>query len=303
MAAAELAIDERWVAGERNRRLRDVVPRLGDDEAPELVALRRCRGGADQHPVPARLVDRLDDELLDVLEDVGEIALVGRVVGGHVLEDRFLTEVEADHLRHERVDRLVVGDACTDRVRKRHVSGPVGVHQAGHAEQAVFPEGERVEEVVVDPPVDHVDAHHPVCRTVKDAIAVDDEIATLDDLDPHLTSEERVLEVGRVVCPRGQEDDTRVATGATRGNRTERLEQRARVLVDRANAVAIEERGKDAFERLAAFEHVADTRRRAQVVLEHEVAARAVPDQIDAADVCIDAAGDIEADHLASEIA
>ena len=70
VAAAQLAVDEGRVPRERDRGLGDVVARLGDDQAPELVALLRRRRGADQHPVAAGLVDRLDDELLEVVEDV-----------------------------------------------------------------------------------------------------------------------------------------------------------------------------------------------------------------------------------------
>ena len=100
---------------------------------------------------------------------------------------------------HERIDRLVVGDAGADRVGERDVAGAVGVQQPRHAEQAVGPEGERVEEVVVDAPVDDVDALQPARRAHEDAVPVDDEVARLDELDAHLPREERVLEVRRVV--------------------------------------------------------------------------------------------------------
>ena len=63
-----------------------------------------------------------------------------------------------------------------------------------------------------------------------------------------------------------------------------------RVLVDRAHAVAVEERGEDALQRLAALEHVADARRGAQVVLQHEVAAVAVAHEVGAADMGVDVA-------------
>ena len=55
------------------------------------------------------------------------------------------------------IDRLVVGHAGADGVGQRDVARAVGLHQAGHAEQAVGAERLRVEEVVVDPAVDHVD--------------------------------------------------------------------------------------------------------------------------------------------------
>ena len=70
VAATQLAVDERRVPRERDRRLRDVVARIGDDQPTELVALGRGRRRSDQHPVAARLVDRLDDELLEMVEHV-----------------------------------------------------------------------------------------------------------------------------------------------------------------------------------------------------------------------------------------
>ncbi len=132
---------------------------------------------------------------------------------------------------------------------------------------------------------------------------MDDEVARLDDLDAHLPAQERVLEVGRVVCSGGEEDDARLAAGGSRRNGAQRLEERARVVVDRADAVVVEQRREDPLQRLAALEHVADARRRAQVVLQHEVAAVAVANQVDAADVRVDATGNVEADHLAAEVA
>jgi hypothetical protein len=157
VASTQLTVDERRVAGERDRRLRDVVTRVLHDQAPELAALGGGRSRADQHAVAARLVDSLHHQLLKVVQDVGEVCPLGGVVGGHVREDRLLVEVEADHRGHVRVDRLVVGHAGADRVREGHVAGPVGVEQARHPEQAVLPERERIEEAVVDAPVDHVD--------------------------------------------------------------------------------------------------------------------------------------------------
>ena len=300
---SQLAVHEGRMAGEGDRRLRDVVPRVLDDQAPERVPLGGGRGRPDQHPVATRLVDRLHDQLLEVVEDVGQVGRVGRVVGGHVREDRLLVEVEADHLGHVRVDRLVVGHTRADRIRERHVAGPVGVQQSRHPEQAVLPEGERIEEVVVDPAIDHVHALQAARGAVEDAVLVDDEVARLHDLDPHLPGQVGVLEVGGVVRPRREQDDARVAARGSRGDRAQRLEEPAGVLVDRSHPDLVEEHGEDALQRLAALEHVADPRRRSQVVLEHQVAAVTVPDQVDPADVRIDVPGHLEPDHLPAEVA
>ena len=66
-------------------------------------------------------------------------------------------QVIADDLGNERIDPLVVGHAGPERVGQADLSRAIRRDQAGDAELAVSTERERVEEVVVDPPVDHVD--------------------------------------------------------------------------------------------------------------------------------------------------
>ena len=69
------------------------------------------------------------------------------------------------------------------------------------------------------------------------------------------------------------------------------------------HAVALEERGELALHRGAVLEHVAGAGGRAEVVLEHEVLAVLVADDVDAGHVRVHAAGRLEADHLAAEVA
>ena len=103
--------------------------------------------------------------------------------------------------------------------------GAVGLHQAGHAEQAVGPERLGVEEVVVEPAVDHVDPLRAARRLEEDLVVVDEQVLAEDQLDAHVPGEEAVLEVGRVVRPRRQQHDARRVAGARRGDRAERLAQ------------------------------------------------------------------------------
>jgi hypothetical protein len=70
VATGELAVEDGRVAAERDRRLRDEGARAGLDLAPEGLPLAAARVRADEQPVAAALVDRLDDELVQVLEDV-----------------------------------------------------------------------------------------------------------------------------------------------------------------------------------------------------------------------------------------
>ena len=129
-----------------------------------------------------------------------------------------------------------------------------------------------------------------------------DQVAALDELDAHVAGEERVLEVRGVVdAGREQHDGRRRALpgGAT----AQRREQLLRVVVDPEHAVALEQRRERPLHRLAVLEHVARARGRAQVVLEHEELAVLVAHDVDARDVRVDAAGRVDADHLAPEVA
>ena len=122
-----------------------------------LVGLR-----PDQHAVAAGAVHLLDHQLFEMVEHVGEVIRLAAAPGRHVLQDRLLAEIELHDRRHVAVDRLVVGDAGADGVGERDVAGLVRRHQARHAERGVGPEGERIEEIVVDAAVDHVDALRPL---------------------------------------------------------------------------------------------------------------------------------------------
>ena len=70
VARLDPAVDEARRGRERQRRLGDVVARVGEDAPAELVALGGGAVRADQHAVAARLADRLDHQLVEVLEDV-----------------------------------------------------------------------------------------------------------------------------------------------------------------------------------------------------------------------------------------
>jgi hypothetical protein len=80
-------------------------------------------------------------------------------VGGHVLEDGPLAEIELDHARHVGVDRLVVAKPVPIALAMVTLP-PVRAQQA--AQPSVESAGTPwVEEVVVEPAVDHVDASGP----------------------------------------------------------------------------------------------------------------------------------------------
>jgi hypothetical protein len=96
--------------------------RVGQQHGAELLDLGLGGRRAHQHAVAAGAVHLLDHQLGQVVEHVLQVVGLAAQVGGHVVEDRLLAEVELDHLRHVGVDRLVVGHAGADGVGQRHVA-------------------------------------------------------------------------------------------------------------------------------------------------------------------------------------
>ena len=88
--------------------------------------------------------------------------------------------------------------------------GPGRVDDARAAHQRLGTELERIEVVVVDAPVDHVDRDLALGRAQEDVGAVADEVPALDQVDAHEAGQQGVLVEGRVVHARGQHDHGRV---------------------------------------------------------------------------------------------
>ena len=294
------------MAREWDHRLGDVVARVGEQARAEHCDLRLARAGANQHPVTAALVRRFDDQLVEVLEDVRELVGVARQIGRHIAEDRLLPQVIADDGRHIVVDDFVVGHAGADRVGQGDVAGAHSAEEARDAEDAVRAEGEGVEELIVDPAVDHVDRLAPPRGPQVDAVVDDEEVAPLDQLDPHLLGQEGVLEVGRVVDARREEHDGRTALaarGRARGEAAQVLDQLAGVMVDRADAQLREPVGEDARHRRAVGEDVRDAAGGTEIVLQHEVAPLRVAHEVAADDVDVLVVRHVDPHDLAPEVA
>ena len=182
--------------GKRDDRLRDEVPRIVTQLLGELAALLRSCPGSHQHAVTARLVDRLDHQLGKVIEHVGQVIRTGADVRGNVLENRLLAEIEADHVLDKRIDCLVVGHSGADGVGERHVASSIRFHQIGNTEHRVGPEALGIEEVVVEPAVDHIHPLGPAGRAQKDLLVMHEQILPEDQLDAHVAGQEAMLEIG-----------------------------------------------------------------------------------------------------------
>ena len=277
------------------------VARVGADCVGELRPLRGRAHRTHQHPVAARRPGPFHHQRLEVRQDVLPLRIDRAVEGRDVGEHRLLAQIVADHRRNVRIDRLVVGDAGADRVRQRHVAGAIGIEQAGDAERGVGAEIERVDEVVVDPAVDHVDPARPARRLHVDEVVAHDEVVALDEFDAHAAREQRVLEVGAVVDPRGEDRDRRLADVRRRGG-DERVEQPARIVFDRERIVLVEQPREGALEDVAVLEDVRDPRGRAAVVFEDQKRSFVVADQIDPRDVDVRVTRRADPDRLAFEV-
>ena len=112
-----------------------------------------------------------------------------------------LAEVVADDLGDVGVDQLVVGDAVPDGAGDDDVAGPCHIDQARDAQHRVGPELQRVEEGVIDAPVDDVDAGLAVGGAHVGDVVAADEVAALDQLDTHLPSEQECSKYAEFATP------------------------------------------------------------------------------------------------------
>ena len=297
MARCQPALDEGGAGRQRQRGLGDVVAGVGEDAQAEFLdlGLGGCR--PDQHPVAAGAVDFLHHQFVQVLQRVLEVLRIAQDAGRHVVQDRLLAQVEADHLRHVRIHRLVVAHAGAGRVRKGHVAGAIGLEQAGHAQHRLGAEHPRIQVVVVDPPVQHVHALRAAGGAHVDHRIAHEQVRALDQFHAHLLGKERMLEVSGVARARGQHSHHRIVHAGRRGL-AQGVQQHVRVALDRRDLLAREQVRQQPRHHPAVLQHVRHPGRHPQVVLQHEVLAIAGTDQVDPGDVRIHAAGHFETAHL-----
>ena len=287
--------------GQGDGTLRHPAARVGLDLDPQLGQFPLGGVRPDHDARAARAVDRLEHQAGQLGQHPVEGFRVVEPVGLDVVEQRFLAQVVADEIGHVGVDELVVRHPVADAVGDRHGAVPRRVDQAGAAEQAVRAEVQRVEPVVVDPPVNDVDGAPAVRGVHVDAVAPAEQVAALDELHAHQPGEHGVLEVGGVVHAGGEHDDERVEHAVRRG-RAERGEQPGGVLIDLVHLLLGEQGGERPCHRQPVLDHVADTARHPHVVLEDAELAEFVADQVDARHVHPDAVGRRDAGHLAAEL-
>ena len=301
MTRRQLAADQRRHGAQLDDGLGDPAARVLPEAGAQFVEFLHGGPRADHDALAAGPVDGLDDEFVESVEHLFAVVLVLHPPGVDVGQDRLLRQVITDEIGHVGVDELVVGDAVADRVGDGDIAATGRVQQAGHAEYRIPFEMNRIDEIVVDPAVDHVHRQEAVGGAHADPSGLCDEVASFDEADTHQTSEQGVLEVGRVVGARRKHDHARIAdTGRSTG--AQGGEQLAGVLRDRANSVVREGFRQTGGHRAPVRHDVGDTGGNADVVLQHPEIALRVPDEVDAGDVHANAGRRVDALRGAQEV-
>ena len=160
---------------------------------------------------------------------------------------------------------------------------------------------QRIEIVIVDAPVDHVNLAFALGGAHIHRVVAAEKIRTLDQFNTHLPGQQRVLEVGGVERTGRQHHHGRIALIGRRSI-AQCPQQMRRIVVDRPHPVGAEQVGEYAGHHPAVLHDVGHTRRRAQVVLEHPESALRVPDEVDTGDVYAHAVGRADASRLPVEV-
>ena len=143
------------------------------------------------------------------------------------------------------------------RVGDGDVAGAVCIDQAGDPDQGLLTPEDRIQPIVVEPPVDDVDRFEAARGPHEDVVQVDDQVGALHQLDPHLLGQVQVLVVGGIVDSGREEDDRRVVDAL--GSQPPKVaKQLVNVAFDRPDRVAGEEIGQDSLHDVSVGQHVGD---------------------------------------------
>ena len=202
---------------EPDRRGRQCHLILADELMGARTHLRDQRGflALGQLPTEQRLpVLRrkcpLGDQLVEMFEDVLQLLRLAAPPGGDRRKHQLLAEQVPAQTRQERHDGGRLDHARAEGVGNRHVAGPRGLDQSGHAERRIAAQLERIAEAVVEAAKDDVDGLEAVEGLDEDATVAHRQIAALDQREAEIPREIGVLEVGFVVRARRQQHDLRL---------------------------------------------------------------------------------------------
>ena len=146
-----------------------------------------------------------------MVQHISPILLIEGQIGRGIVQNGRLVQIVFDHLRHEIVNALVIGNAVAGAVQQGDVALAVDVEDMRNADQGFRVEGHGIHVLIGNPAVHGTDALFPpgVARKVE-CIALHLKVIACDKGHAHLLGEIRVLKIGRVMAPR-REHDTHAA--------------------------------------------------------------------------------------------
>jgi hypothetical protein len=284
VARSQRAFDLRRHRREFHHRLRNPASRIVADLPGGGGQVFRGSVRAEHDAVTTGPLDRFEHQFVNPVEDFFAFVVQPAPVCLNVGQQRFLAQVVLDHGRHIGVDELVVAHTVADRAGDDDVAGAGGVDQTGHPQHRVGAELQRIQERVVDAPIDDVDLALTLGGAHVHLVVSTKQVAAFHELDAHLTGQQRMLEIRRVRHPWSKDDDGGIGLVGGRGV-AQRAQQVRRVVVDGAHPVGGEQVRENPRHGAPVLHHIRHTRGRAQVVLENPEIAPFIADQVDAGHV------------------
>ena len=254
------------------------------DRRAGLLELLVAGVGTHENAVATRSGHRFEHQLVQVGEHVGQLVGLLQPVGLYVGKDRRFAQVVGDHVGNVGVGELVVGHPVTDGIGQGDVPRPSGVEDARAAHHRVRPKVERVEELVVDPPIHNIHPTLTFGRAHVDHVFAAGEVAALHQLDPHLTGQKGMLEIRRVKHPRRKHDHRRTP-GMGRRSCSQCFEQIGGIAADGAHGMTAEQFRKHPGHHATVFDHVRHAGGDPDIVLQDPETAVDAPHNIDPSDV------------------
>ena len=243
-------------------------------------------------------MDLFHHQFGQIIQNVFQRVRFRTAPGRHVLQYRLFASIKLHDIRHIAIYGLVIGNPGARRIGNGDPARAIHIHDARYTQRAVGVEIQRVQIVVIDPPIQHINWFIAARGAHRHPAINHPQIMPLDQFHAHFVGKERVFVIGRIVNAGGQHRDNRIFGGGTDGKAAV---QHLGVIADRLHPVAGEQFGKHLQHGFAVFQHIADTRRRAGVILQHIKLVLAGADQINADDMGIDPAGGGDANHLRQE--
>ena len=181
--------------GKRHALLADVSVRIGANAGGEFVEFRRGslppKLGSPWPPTKARLVT----SELQRPERVVALAFLATPPGRDIRDEQLLVQQTPGERRQEGEERRRLDRAGAERIGNRDVAGARRLDEAGHAEDGIRAQFQRVAPGIVHAADDHIHALQALEGFQEDAAVAHGQIVALDQLVAEIAREVGVLEI------------------------------------------------------------------------------------------------------------